>query len=263
MNQDSLAHHGIKGQKWGIRRFQNPDGTLTAAGKRREAKDYSYRESKKFREGTQRERSRIKRQYKATRRIFGEKTANKISYATLKEGKSRTGEILKTIGKRAAITAASATALYLGAKMVQSSIQNGKLDWNSVKQGTSEGFKGISNAAKNAKPIFERAAKSTAKRAKAAYKITKPVAKSAAQKVGQVAKKAYAKVQPAAKEFMDKTKATAKKAFATSADKGSKAVIDSIQKNGVRGSVNKVKQTYQAGKTFYGIAKDKLGGKKK
>lgn len=28
-----LAHHGIKGQKWGVRRFQNPDGTLTAAGK--------------------------------------------------------------------------------------------------------------------------------------------------------------------------------------------------------------------------------------
>lgn len=30
-----LAHHGIKGMKWGIRRFQNPDGTLTAAGKNR------------------------------------------------------------------------------------------------------------------------------------------------------------------------------------------------------------------------------------
>lgn len=29
-----LAHHGIKGQKWGIRRFQNEDGSLTAAGRR-------------------------------------------------------------------------------------------------------------------------------------------------------------------------------------------------------------------------------------
>ena len=30
---DYLAHHGIKGQKWGVRRFQNPDGTWTNAGK--------------------------------------------------------------------------------------------------------------------------------------------------------------------------------------------------------------------------------------
>lgn len=30
-----LIHHGIKGQKWGIRRFQNEDGTLTAAGKKK------------------------------------------------------------------------------------------------------------------------------------------------------------------------------------------------------------------------------------
>lgn len=28
-----LAHSGIKGQKWGIRRYQNPDGTLTEEGK--------------------------------------------------------------------------------------------------------------------------------------------------------------------------------------------------------------------------------------
>lgn len=31
---DYIAHHGIKGQKWGIRRYRNPDGTLTEAGKK-------------------------------------------------------------------------------------------------------------------------------------------------------------------------------------------------------------------------------------
>lgn len=32
---DYLAHHGILGQKWGVRRYQNADGTLTEAGKRK------------------------------------------------------------------------------------------------------------------------------------------------------------------------------------------------------------------------------------
>lgn len=37
-NKDYLAHYGIKGQKWGLRRYQNPDGTYTAAGKARRNK---------------------------------------------------------------------------------------------------------------------------------------------------------------------------------------------------------------------------------
>ena len=32
---DEIYHHGIKGQKWGVRRFQNKDGSLTPAGKKR------------------------------------------------------------------------------------------------------------------------------------------------------------------------------------------------------------------------------------
>ena len=41
VSQDELYHHGIKGQKWGVRRYQNPDGTLTEAGKKRYARLYT------------------------------------------------------------------------------------------------------------------------------------------------------------------------------------------------------------------------------
>lgn len=37
--EDYLAHHGIKGQRWGVRRYQNPDGSLTSLGKHRLGKD--------------------------------------------------------------------------------------------------------------------------------------------------------------------------------------------------------------------------------
>lgn len=40
IHKNALVHHGVKGQKWGVRRFQRRDGSLTSDGKRRKRQNY-------------------------------------------------------------------------------------------------------------------------------------------------------------------------------------------------------------------------------
>lgn len=65
---DELYHYGIQGQQWGLRRYQNPDGSLTPEGKERF--HARYLES----EGLQRNRNHISNLQANLRSLSGDKT---------------------------------------------------------------------------------------------------------------------------------------------------------------------------------------------
>lgn len=93
-----LCHHGILGQKWGVRRFENKDGTLTEAGKKRyNAKQAYINSSKKLDEASKFRRSDFKigglknrRDRIATARV--EKDLRKADYAYYKARSDKAGE---------------------------------------------------------------------------------------------------------------------------------------------------------------------------
>lgn len=131
--ENELQHYGIKGQKWGVRRFQNEDGSLTAAGKDR------YQAGKEF----EREREKIekeekeklaktfsdlsedeiksmayKRSYDEISRRYGNTAIDDIKY--YRNGSSVTKWIARVVG--GGITLAS-VALLIGGKIIGNSIK--------------------------------------------------------------------------------------------------------------------------------------------
>ena len=91
-NTDELYHHGILGMKWGVRRYQNKDGSLTPKGKKRYSEDYN-------------ESRNIKRQ--GSKRMSNDdlrKVNNRDSLErTYKNNNSKVGKTIAIVGTTAGV----------------------------------------------------------------------------------------------------------------------------------------------------------------
>lgn len=139
---DSLYHHGIKGQKWGVRRYQNPDGTLTAEGK-----------------------ARYKRQQTRQNAILRDlsNTLNNFEYGTIINGK-RYGDPIyqRKSNVNSAVTTDFSTAkqnVISNASNAPSSFHKQPIDISTVKQRGSLSTTEAKQCAALATTLYEKASK--------------------------------------------------------------------------------------------------------
>lgn len=112
MENSMLLHYGIKGMKWGVRRYQNKDGTLTAAGRQRKSKEQKESEKQKRRDNRERGTLTDAELRQKINRLQLEQQLDKLTKEQVDQGREYVTGILKDIGKKVAVTAGAGAVLY-------------------------------------------------------------------------------------------------------------------------------------------------------
>lgn len=95
---DIIVHYGVKGMKWGVRRYQNKDGSLTPAGKARERTKNEKRSRSEL--SRNRRTASLEELTKQINRLETEKKLKSLIDEDIKPGRTMVAKILKSSGSK-------------------------------------------------------------------------------------------------------------------------------------------------------------------